>query len=78
MDSVVYRYQLRLVMRDTSTARVSYETTAELEVPWSDSIHMIPALLKAALQGYPTPPASTRKVQVEIGQSRPTPAPAQP
>lgn len=69
MDSVSYRYQLRLVMRDTSTARVAYETTAELEVPWSDSINMIPALLKAALRDYPVPPTSTRKVQVELGQT---------
>ena len=69
MDSITYRYQLRLVMRDTSTAKVAYETTAELEVPWSDSINMIPALLKAALRDYPTPPTSTRKVQVELGQA---------
>lgn len=70
MDSVGYRYQLRLVMRDTGTARVAYETTAELEVPWSDSANMIPALLKAALQDYPVPPTATRKVLVEIGQPR--------
>jgi hypothetical protein len=70
MDSVTYRYQLRLVMRDTSSARVAYETTAELEVPWSDSINMIPALLKAALRDYPMPPTSTRKVHVELGQAR--------
>jgi Domain of unknown function (DUF4136) len=69
-DSVSYRYQLRLVMRDASTARVAYETTAELEVPWSDSINMIPALLKAALRDYPLPPTGTRKVQVELGQAR--------
>lgn len=78
MDSPVYRYQLRLVMRDTSTARVAYETTAELEVPWSDSINMIPALLKAALRDYPVPPTSTRKVQVELGEARQTQAAAKP
>ena len=69
MDNPVYRYQLRLVMRDTSTARVVYETTAELEVPWSDSINMIPALLKAALRDYPAPPSGPRKVEVELGRS---------
>jgi len=69
MDSTLYRYQLRLVMRDTSTARVTYETAAELEVPWSDSINMIPALLKAALRDYPAPPGGTRKVEVELGQA---------
>jgi hypothetical protein len=68
-DSLTYRYQLRLVMRDTSTAKVAYETTAELEVPWSDSINMVPALLKAALRDYPAPPTSNRKVQVELGQA---------
>ena len=70
MDSVLYRYQLRLVMRDTSTAKVVYETVAELEVPWSDSINMVPALLKAALRDYPLPPGGPRKVQVELGQAR--------
>lgn len=70
LDSTVYRYQLRLVMRDTSTARVAYETAAEIEVPWSDSINMIPALLKAALRDYPMPPSGTRKVEVELGQAR--------
>ena len=69
MDSTLYRYQLRLVMRDTSTARVTYETAAELEVPWSDSVNMIPALLKAALRDYPAPPSGTRKVEVELGQA---------
>lgn len=70
MDSVTYRYQLRLVMRDTSTARVAYETTAELEVPWSDSINMIPALLNAALRDYPLPPSGPRKVEVQLSKTR--------
>lgn len=70
LNSTRYRYQLHLVMRDTATARIAYETTAELEVPWSDSINMIQPLLKAALRDYPVPPTGTQKVNVELGQAK--------
>ena len=67
-----YRYQLRLVMRDTSNAKIAYETNAELEVPWSDSINMIPALLSAALRDYPVPPSGSRKINVDLGDAKVT------
>ena len=71
-NSPWYRYQLRLVMRDTTNAKIAYETMAELEVPWSDSINMVPALLKAALRDYPAPPSGSRKINVELGDAKVT------
>jgi len=61
-----YRHAVRLLMRDVATALVVYETTATFDGPWADSVHLLPVVLDAALQGYPNPPAGPRKVVIEL------------
>lgn len=55
-----------LVLRDVAKNQVVYETRARHEGRWADSAAVLPAMLDAALQGFPTPPAGTRRVTVEI------------
>lgn len=65
-----YHYELRIVLRDTSTAQVVYETTAELESPWDHDDRLSEALLQAALHDYPLPPSGPRNVNVELGDKQ--------
>jgi hypothetical protein len=65
-DASWYRHAVQVVMRDTATARVVYETRASFDGPWSDSQLLLPVVFDAALQGYPNPPAGPRKVVSEL------------
>jgi hypothetical protein len=61
-----YSHTVHLLMRDTGTAQVVFESTANFDGPWSDSANLLPAILEAALQGYPNPPQGLRKVVIEL------------
>jgi len=61
-----YWREVALIMRERHTQVVVYETRASHEGPWSDSEAVWPAMLQAALQGFPTPPAGPRNVNIEI------------
>jgi hypothetical protein len=66
MDSTWTRHRVNLVLRDTASGRVALESSAEFDGPWSDTQHLLPAILEAALQGYPAPPAGVRKVVISL------------
>ena len=51
-----YVREVSLVLRDTASNQVVYETRAKHESPWADSLNILPAMFDAALQGFPTPP----------------------
>jgi hypothetical protein len=59
-------YTVKLTLRELSTAQVAYETTASFQSPWSDGGNLVPIVMDAALQGFPTPPAGPRKVLTEL------------
>ena len=61
-----YRHRVHVVMRDLGNSAVVFESTALFEGPWPDSINIVPVLLDAALQGYPTPPQGPRIVSIEL------------
>lgn len=61
-----YWREVTLIVREHHTQVVVYETRASHEGPWSDSGAVLPAMLQAALQGFPTPPAGPRSVHIEI------------
>jgi predicted small secreted protein len=61
-----YVRDIAMLLRDTTSNQVVYETRARHEGPWADSAAILPAMLDAALQGFPTPPAGPRQVRVEI------------
>ena len=58
--------EVTLVLRELATQAVVFESRASHDGPWSDSQAVVPAMLDAALQGFPNPPSGTRQVGVEI------------
>ena len=62
----LYLREVSLVLRDTRSHAVLYETRATHDGIWADARAVLPAMLAAALQGFPVPPAGTRRVNIEI------------
>lgn len=61
-----YRYEVTLLLRDLQSGQVVYETRAVHDGPWRDAENLLPVLFAAALQGFPNPPAGTRRINTEI------------
>lgn len=61
-----YWREVGLIIRERATQAVVFESRAVHEGPWSDSEAILPAMLDAALQGFPNPPAGQRRVNMEI------------
>jgi Domain of unknown function (DUF4136) len=66
MESPLYKREVSLVMRDARSNAVVYETRAVNDGIWGDANAVLPIMFGAALQGFPVPPAGTRRVNVEI------------
>jgi hypothetical protein len=77
LEPTWYRHAVRIVLRDSASGQLAYETSAHFDGPWSDSGNLLPVILDAALSGYPTPPAGARKVVIELPGTPPT-VPAEP
>lgn len=65
-DTPYYRREVSLVLRELPGGQVVYETHAYNDGRWSDNENIFPAMLDAALKGFPQPPEAPRRVQVEI------------
>jgi hypothetical protein len=61
-----YVREVALLIRDTRDNRIVYETQARHEGRWADDEAVLPAMLAAALQGFPKPPEGKRVVNIEI------------
>lgn len=61
-----YLREVKIVVRDLGTQKVVFETRAQNDGPWGDGLAVLPAMLDAALMGFPQPPPGTRRVNVEI------------
>lgn len=61
-----YKRELTILMRDLATGQVMYETRALHDGVWSDTLAVLPAMLDAALTGFPQPPPGTRRIDIEI------------
>lgn len=61
-----YAYEVGLIVRERASQTVVFETRATHDGPWSDSAQILPAMLQAALQGFPAPPEGVRRVNIEI------------
>jgi hypothetical protein len=66
MGQPYYTLEVTLLMRELATQKLVFETRALNDGPWGDSLAIVPAMLDAALQGFPQPPAGTRRINVEI------------
>ena len=60
------RHAVHILLRDSASGQLVYESDASFDGPWVDSANLLPAILDAALQGYPNPPAGLRKVVIEL------------
>jgi Domain of unknown function (DUF4136) len=61
-----YRRELGVVVRRLSDAQVVFESRARHDGRWSDDEAVLPAMLQAAMQGFPNAPAGLRRVVIEI------------
>jgi hypothetical protein len=60
-----YLREIRIQMRDLTDQKVVFETTALSDSPWGDGYALLPAIIDAALLGFPQPPPGTRRIKVE-------------
>lgn len=63
-----YQREVGLVMRELPGGRVVYETRAYNEGHWMAPESALPAMLDAALQGYPQPAAGVRRVSTQLAR----------
>lgn len=68
-----YKHNVHLLMRDLGSGQVVFETQAEHNGPWSDTLGLLPAMLEAALRDFPAPPQGMRNIVVEFPSTDPTP-----
>ena len=62
----LYLREVSILVRDAKSNAVVYESKATHSGVWSDAQHVLPAMLEAALQGFPTPPTGPRRINIEI------------
>lgn len=60
-----YLREIKIQMRDLTDQKVVFETTALSDSPWGDGYALLPAIIDAALLGFPQPPPGTRRIKVE-------------
>lgn len=73
-EPAYYRRELTLLMRDLASSQIVFETRALSDSVQDDLPLALPAMLDAALRGFPQPPAGTRRITTEVTpQSRPAP-----
>lgn len=60
------RHDLTIVMREIATQQVVFETRATHAGTSGDKMAVLPAMMDAALRGFPEPPLGTRRINVEV------------
>jgi Domain of unknown function (DUF4136) len=65
-EPTYFKRELAILMRELSTQQVVFEARAFHDGVWSDSQAVFPAMMDAALRGFPEPPPGTRRINVEI------------
>ena len=61
-----YWREIQLTLREQASGAVVFESRARHDGPWADSAAILPAMLDAALQGFPNLPIGERRVNIEI------------
>lgn len=62
----LYHRKVTLVLRDTASQQVVYETSAVYEDVWTSDPAIYGVLFDQALSGFPRPPATQRRVRTEV------------
>ena len=63
-----FKRELSMLMRELISQQVVFETRAFHDGVWSDTPAVLPAMMDAALRGFPEPPPGTRRINVEISR----------
>ncbi len=66
LDRETYVTRVRVEIRELSSGKVVYESTATNEENWFNPARVLPALFEAALADFPTPAQGVRKVVVKL------------
>lgn len=61
-----FRREVSLVMRETGSNQIVYETRAVHEGRWADSTLILPALFDSALSDFPRPSQGVKKVEYTV------------
>lgn len=73
-EPAYHRRELTLLMRDLASSQIVFETRALSDSVRDDLPLALPAMLDAALRGFPQPPAGTRRILIDVTpQNRPAP-----
>jgi hypothetical protein len=67
-----YTREVSVVLRELPGNQVVYETRAANDGPYSANLPVFGAMFRAAMQGFPNPPAGMRRVDVVIPSTRST------
>ena len=62
------QHDLGIVMREVSSQQVVYETRALHRSNTSDRLTVLPAMMDAALSGFPQPPLGTRRINTDLAR----------
>lgn len=68
MEQPWFQREVSVIIRELPSNRVAYETRAMNAGPWMDNNSVFPAMFQAAMQGFPTPPAGPRRVDIQVGR----------
>lgn len=66
-----FQREVAVVIRDLGTSKVVFESQAVSESTLMDNTAVLPAMLQAAMQGFPNPPVGVRRVDISISASAP-------
>ena len=67
-EPTYFKRELSMLVRELVTQQVVFETRAFHDGVWSDPQAVFPAMMDAALRGFPEPPPGTRRINVEISR----------
>lgn len=70
MQQPWYQRQVTVLLRDIASGRVVFESHVNNSGPWLDPAAAVPAMLDAAMQGFPNPPPGVRRVDLNLGAPR--------
>ena len=67
-EPTYFKRELSMLIRELSSQQVVFETRAFHDGVWSDTQAVFPAMMDAALRGFPEPSPGTRRINVEISR----------
>ena len=61
-----YQRDVTVIVREVAGNKVVFESRATNTGPWRDHAAVLPAMFRAAMQGFPAPPQGPRRVDVTV------------